>query len=78
MALFKSQAFNVDKILKRFRVLGFCHPFIAIRNLCSLGRASLGLSQDVMTTVFGQETSAHLTVVPPERLAAVPSLTQQA
>ncbi|OMI00245.1 hypothetical protein BW143_19145 [Bacillus swezeyi] len=27
----------VDKILKQFKVLGFCHPFSVIENLCSLG-----------------------------------------
>ncbi|NVB34110.1 hypothetical protein HAU45_11405 [Bacillus licheniformis] len=32
----------VDKILKRFSVLGFCHPFSVIENPCSLGRPSIG------------------------------------
>ncbi|OMI31565.1 hypothetical protein BTA30_08185 [Bacillus swezeyi] len=32
----------VDKILKRFKVLGFCHPFSVIENPCSLGRTSIG------------------------------------
>ncbi|MEC1259367.1 hypothetical protein P9D34_02675 [Bacillus swezeyi] len=48
----------VDQILKRFKVLGFGHPFSVTRNLCSLGRGSIGLSQDVMRTVFGQDVRA--------------------
>ncbi|MFT0827008.1 hypothetical protein VSK92_21735 [Bacillus swezeyi] len=28
------------------------------RNLCILGRPSIGLSQDMMTTVFGQDVRA--------------------
>ncbi|NUJ18840.1 hypothetical protein FKN04_20035 [Bacillus glycinifermentans] len=32
----------VDKIIKRFIVLGFCHPFSVIENPCSLGRPSIG------------------------------------
>lgn len=42
-----------DNILKRFKVLGCCHLFRTALNLCSLGRPSIGLSQDVVTTVFG-------------------------
>ncbi|KMM58888.1 hypothetical protein ACH95_12860 [Bacillus glycinifermentans] len=32
----------VDKIIKRFIVLGFCHPFSVIENPRSLGRPSIG------------------------------------
>ncbi|MCY8542106.1 hypothetical protein MOD22_10400 [Bacillus haynesii] len=32
----------VDKIPKLLLVLGFCHPFSAIENPCSLGRPSIG------------------------------------
>ncbi|PLC14941.1 hypothetical protein BV582_17490 [Bacillus paralicheniformis] len=32
----------IDKILKRFLVLGFCHPFSVTLNPCSLGRPSIG------------------------------------
>ncbi|PLC17895.1 hypothetical protein C6W27_01185 [Bacillus paralicheniformis] len=32
----------VDKIPKRLFVLGFCHLFSVIENLCSLGRPSIG------------------------------------
>lgn len=48
----------IYKILKRFKVLRFCHPFSVTRNPYSLGRLSIGLSQDVMTTVFGQDVRA--------------------
>ncbi|MPQ25545.1 hypothetical protein GA512_10940 [Bacillus paralicheniformis] len=40
--LFVSPSQIVDKIPKRLFVLGFCHPFSVIENLCSLGRPSIG------------------------------------
>ncbi|OMH99160.1 hypothetical protein BTA30_09040 [Bacillus swezeyi] len=53
----------VDKILKRFKVLGFCHPFSVIENLCSLGRASIGaerMLEFVSTDAQGLTTNARV------------------